>query len=195
MPNFYYRSGPNEFGPLTTSQLKELASIGRITADDDIRRGSGEWVRAALFPGLFDGLHRPSELAVNEMDVVTEAPPAPARPDELPLSQRDTAFESQITRPATVRPQQRAATGSQPAVNRATDEPPVAWPRAVSALCYLSSLLGLALGGFSLFDGRSVTAEVLGGVCFLVAILLLGCGCVINLLMRLLYSRPLRKTP
>lgn len=185
MPNYYYRSGPNEFGPLTASQLKKLAASGRLTADDEVRRGSGEWLRAALLPGIFDERPRASEVAINEMDVLTGLCPDPLS-QSPPRAERETAFEAQLTKHATkqseTRPRPSTSDMASAQAGRHSTRPSLAWPRAVSALCYLSSVLGVALGAFSLFSAQNVNREILGGVCFLIAILALGCGCAVRLL-------------
>ena len=54
MSEFYYRSGPNEFGPLTSNELRRLAQAGRLVADDEVRKGRhGKWLPALKLPGLF----------------------------------------------------------------------------------------------------------------------------------------------
>ena len=184
MAEYYFRSGPNEFGPLTTSQLKKLAASGRLTADDKVRRGSGEWVCASSLPGLFDGPSRRSDEAINEMDVLTARPPAGnGESADAPLAQRETAFEAHVTKHAEIRARGSSSQlASQRAGEPGGDRRTLAWARAVSALCYMSSVLALALGAFSLFIAQNVTCEILGGVCFLIAALALGCGCAIRLL-------------
>src|SRR5262245_12682192 len=75
MDEFYCRSGPNEYGPLTATELRKLAQVGRLVADDEVRRGrQGKWILAANLPGLFTLPIRREELAINEMDVVADLP-------------------------------------------------------------------------------------------------------------------------
>jgi len=184
MAEYYFRSGSNEFGPLTTSQLKKLAASGRLTADDKIRQGSGEWVRASSLPGLFHDRPRRSDEAINEMDVLTARPLAGnTESDDAPHAQRETAFEAQVTKHAEIWARGSSSHLASPrARERGRDQRTLAWARAVSALCYMSSVLALVLGAFSLFSAQNVACEILGGVCFLIATLALGCGCAIRLL-------------
>src|SRR5207302_9872255 len=74
MTEFFYRSGPNEFGPLDATELKQLAASGRLGTGDEVRRGrSGKWISAASVHGLFDTPKRRADQAINEMDVISDA--------------------------------------------------------------------------------------------------------------------------
>lgn len=185
MADYYFRSGPNEFGPLTTSQLKKLAAAGRLSDQDEVRKGrSGEWVLAGTVAGVFESPPRPQELAINEMDVLTGLSPglgdcAPS----VPQAERDTAYEAKVTREGNARlHNSHSDLPSRANAGRTRHGSLLKWAKAVGILCYGSSGLGLSLGGFSLLGSVSVTHEILGGVCFLIAIVALACGCAVNLL-------------
>ena len=61
MSEYYYRSGQNEFGPLTSNELRRLVQAGRLVADDEIRKGRyGKWLPALKLPGLFSISERQS---------------------------------------------------------------------------------------------------------------------------------------
>src|SRR5579872_1112785 len=101
MAEFFYRSGPNEFGPLTATELKKLAGAGRLAAVDEVRKGrGGKWIRAADVVGLFDRAPRQTELAINEMDVMvgTLATDLPLPAEAVLESDRETALEPPITK-------------------------------------------------------------------------------------------------
>ena len=54
MVEFYYRSGPNEYGPLAAEELRQMAREGRAIPSGEVRRGkTGPWVRADRVQGLF----------------------------------------------------------------------------------------------------------------------------------------------
>src|SRR5262245_66462088 len=96
MSEYYYRTGPNEFGPLTSNELRRLVQAGRLVADDEIRKGRhGKWLPALKLPGLFSVTDRHDEPAINEMDVMAaSAKPRisiPPPPDE---SDRETTIDS-----------------------------------------------------------------------------------------------------
>jgi len=54
MAEFYYRSGPNEYGPLAAEELRQMAREGRAIPSGEVRRGkTGPWVPADRVQGLF----------------------------------------------------------------------------------------------------------------------------------------------
>lgn len=185
MSEFFYRSGPNEYGPLTSTELKKLAGVGRLVAGDDVRKGrSGKWVSAASVQGLFSPLVRHEELAINEMDIVTDVQSAaPLEFDAAEQAGRDTAVDSQ-------------AESGEPAATRAPNSAPMSdrrlgdrwevllvhWATAVAGMCYFASLVGMLLGIFHLFGDQSQLHHVFIGICFLFALVGLASGCGINLL-------------
>src|SRR5579872_1888138 len=76
MAEFYYRHGPNEFGPLTAAELKEMAHGGRVVRKGEVRRGkTGPWVAAERVQGLF---------------VSASAPPIKQEPMHPPAEGRET---------------------------------------------------------------------------------------------------------
>ena len=189
MVEFFYSSGPNEFGPLTAPQLKKLADAGRLAAGDEVRKGrSGKWVAAAAVHGLFDRPVRQPELAINEMDVVADMPPEDlAAPWNIaPEAERETAVDPRIM--------EDSGNAAQSAESRLfpdarSNEPHgallVSWATAVGVACYLASAAGLVLGILSFIGSENIMQETFGAVCFLIAIAGAAGGCSINLLLSL----------
>ena len=69
---WYYRRGGVETGPVSSAELKEAASLGRVDADTPVRRDTDErWVPASKVRGL-------------EFDELIFPPPLPASPDPVP---------------------------------------------------------------------------------------------------------------
>ena len=53
--DYFIRRGDKQRGPMTSAAVRESASTGNLSTDDAIRRGdTGDWIRAADIPGLFD---------------------------------------------------------------------------------------------------------------------------------------------
>lgn len=53
--NWYYKLMGEEFGPLTSSELRQYAADGRLTRDAYVRRDNEDrWVSAESIRGLFD---------------------------------------------------------------------------------------------------------------------------------------------
>lgn len=50
---WFVRVGSREVGPISSAQLKELASSGRITPDSELKVAGGKWSRAGRVDGLF----------------------------------------------------------------------------------------------------------------------------------------------
>jgi hypothetical protein len=184
MSDFFYRSGPNEYGPLTPTELKRLVSAGRVVGGDEVRRGrQGNWVRAATVDWLFDKAKRDWEKAINEMDVMTEVrPPEAFEVAEVPEAKRETASEAETGQDLVVTPD---VPSRLPAERSPADLPGTiheSWAAAVAALCYLAAAAGLALGAFSFVGARNIEQQILGGACFLIAIVALAVGFAIRLL-------------
>jgi hypothetical protein len=185
MTEFFYRSGPNEFGPLDATELKQLAASGRIATGDEVRRGrSGKWIPAASVHGLFDIPKRRADQAINEMDVIAEIPigtalAVPAAPE----AERDTAADTAITSDKTVavrateRDQAPASTPTQSVYPQASG-----WALAVCAICYVMSLLAVGAGTWRLATAANEMQQIVGAVCLLIAIVSLAAGCAISLL-------------
>jgi hypothetical protein len=185
MTEFFYRSGPNEFGPLDATELKQLAASGRLGTGDEVRRGrSGKWIPAASVQGLFDIPKRRSDQAINEMDVIADIPIGTALATPVaPEAERDTAADTAITteKPVTA----RAAERDQSSASNLTQSPngqPSGWAVAVGAICYLTSLLAVGAGTWRLATAANEMQQILGAVCLLIAIVSLAAGCAISLL-------------
>jgi hypothetical protein len=186
MAEFFYRSGPNEYGPLTSTELRKLVQGGRLMAGDEVRKGrQGSWVPAVSIPGLFGQPIRHEELAINEMDVVAEI----SSLDRLESmaaaeSDRETAVDSE---------------GDSGDAVAARDREPVRLPQcepadrrhrllmqcatATAAVCYFTSLAGLILGLLSLFSEQTLQHQIYTGLCFLFALVGLTSGCALSLLL------------
>jgi hypothetical protein len=86
---WYIQHGGKQYGPLTSSKLKELAAERKITPSTSVRLGtSGNWVPAARVQGLFAAPAAAAPPAPAKAPAKVAAPPPPAEPDlfddELP---------------------------------------------------------------------------------------------------------------
>jgi len=185
MTEFFYRSGPNEFGPLDATDLRQLAASGRLGTGDEVRRGrSGKWIPAASVHGLFEVPKRRADQAINEMDVIAEIPigTALAMP-AVPEAERDTAADTAVTSEKTVaarateRDQSPAPTPTQSVHAQASG-----WALAVCAICYVMSLLAVGAGIWRLATAADEMQQIVGAVCLLLAIVSMAAGCAISLL-------------
>jgi hypothetical protein len=185
MSEYYYRSGPNEFGPLTSSELRRMVQAGRLVADDQIRKGRhGKWLPALKLPGLFSSTDRRDEPAINEMDVVAGAAaphfPHPRPPEE---SDRDTAIDSgpdsgeviagRVPHTASLR-HRRAVDDDDPLLVKSAG--------AVAFVCYFAAAAGLILGLIGLFGEQGLLNQIFSAVWFVFALVGLAGGCCIRLL-------------
>jgi len=74
---WYYKVMGQEAGPVSSSELRELAASGFLTPDIEVRKGAeGDWTEAGRVKGLFEG---PSRMLEDEEigDPVGRAPSAP----------------------------------------------------------------------------------------------------------------------
>jgi hypothetical protein len=79
---WYVQAGGKEVGPLSPSQLKGLASQGKITPDTKVRRGSdAAWVVASRVKGLFEA---PPAAAPKQSPNVAATPPKASAPPAPP---------------------------------------------------------------------------------------------------------------
>ncbi len=187
MSEFFYRSGPNEFGPLSEIQLRKLASGGQIVAGDEIRRGrSGNWIKAATLEQLFNRPQRVFEQAINEMDVMPDLRHSGRiETSEVFVAKRDTAFDSDTGEDvAPVRISQNRS-----AIEQKPRERPVplhvSAAGAIAVICHLAAVLGVVLGVFSLLGANNFEQQILGCVCFMLAIIALAAGCALQLLLEI----------
>ena len=201
MAEFFYRCGPNEYGPLTSAELKRLAQTGRVGAADEIRQGrSGKWVLAETVPGLFPhlvphrevtinrdrGSHR--DLAINEMDVVTEIPPANiAERGVGSIAESDTVVGSaaESHEVPSLRHSAHAPHPPHSAIEK-SDAVPVRRSLAVAGLCQAAAALGLAaVVAMLVFGERSLLYGVFAGVGFLISVIAFAGGRTIKRLLDL----------
>jgi hypothetical protein len=183
MSEYYYRSGQNEFGPLTSNELRRLVQAGRLVADDEIRKGRyGKWLPALKLPGLFSISERHDEPAINEMDVVAGSA-APHFPHVRP-SDRETAIDSgadsgevvagRVPHPGPHRNRRRVD----------DDEPLlVKVASAIAAICYFAAAAGLVLGVIAVSSEQGLLNQIFSAVWFVFALVGLVGGCCIRLLL------------
>jgi hypothetical protein len=186
MAEFFYRSGPNEYGPLTSTELRKLVQGGRLIAGDEVRKGRhGNWVPAMTIPGLFSQPIRHEELAINEMDVIAEVPaPDPVESVASAESDRETAVDSGGDSGEAVAARARKPVRlSQHDQTDRRDTRLVQCATAIGAVCYFTSLAGLILGLLSLFSEQTLQHQIYTGLCFLFALVGLGSGCALSLLL------------
>lgn len=82
MAEFYYRLGPNEFGPLAAAELRQMAREGLAVPEGEVRRGkTGPWVRADRVQGLFVTGSAP---AIGREPSSTPPPGPPVKFEALP---------------------------------------------------------------------------------------------------------------
>ncbi len=186
MADFFYRSGPNEYGPLSSAELRKLVQGGRLAAGDEVRKGRhGNWVSAATVPGLFSQPSRHEERAINEMDVVTDVPAADLLEfEEGAESDRETAVDSSADSSAGVPARvQEPVAHPRHAPDDRSDALLVPCATAVAALSYFTSLAGLILGVLSLFSEQTLQNQIYTGLCFLFALVGVVGGCALSLLL------------
>ena len=185
MSEYYYRTGPNEFGPLTSNELRRLVQAGRLVADDEIRKGRhGKWLPALRLPGLFSITDRHDEPAINEMDFVVEsARPHISLPRPSDESDRETAIDSSADSGEVIagRVPHAASTRDRRA---AEDDDPllVKSASAVAFVCYFAAAAGLILGLIGLFGEQGLLNQIFSAVWFVFALVGLAGGCCIRLL-------------
>jgi hypothetical protein len=185
MTEFFYRSGPNEFGPLDATELKNLAASGRLGAGVEVRRGrTGKWIPAESVDGLFDVPKRRNDRAINEMDVIVDVPvgAAVAIP-AAPEAERDTATDAPVTieRPVIARATEREPSPA-PSLPEAARDHSTKWAAAVAVICYFASLVALGAGTWRLASAANELQQILGAVLLLIAVVSLAAGCTISLL-------------
>jgi len=79
---WYVQAGGKEVGPLTPSQLKNLAGQGKITPATQVRRGSdAAWVAASRVKGLFEA---PPAAALKQQASPATTPPKVSAPPAPP---------------------------------------------------------------------------------------------------------------
>src|SRR5262245_35808898 len=191
MSEYYYRTGPNEFGPLTSNELRRLVQAGRLVADDEIRKGRhGKWQPALKLPGLFSITDRHDEPAINEMDfVVASAAPHISLPRPTDESDRETAIDASADSGEVIAG--RVPHAALPRNRRAVDEEDpllVKSASAVAAICYFAAVAGLVLGVIGLFSEQALVNQIFSAVWFVFALVGLVGGCCIRLLVTMRHS-------
>ena len=116
MPQEWYcQIMDSEVGPLTSSQLREMANTGRLKQEDLIRKGnSSRWITASQVKGLFTISRVPSTLRSQSQR--TEAPsfiqvssndprltsPSPPESGSLPVRRRTSFARQHLMRDETI---------------------------------------------------------------------------------------------
>jgi hypothetical protein len=107
MSDWYYAKGKQQFGPVSTDQLKMLAASGELTSQDQLwRPGMASWTAAAQVKGLF---------AASGTTTTTRPPPLPPRPtpspDSASMAGTAVSMEASTTKRSGLSKVQRAAIG------------------------------------------------------------------------------------
>lgn len=77
MSNWHYARGGEKHGPITTAQLKELATTGQLSPDDLVwREDMKDWRKASTVKGLFP------EATPSVATTATAPPPPPPQPGQ-----------------------------------------------------------------------------------------------------------------
>lgn len=104
---WYVKHSGKTVGPITSSQLKQLVSSGKVNAATEVRLGGdGRWITAGKIKGLIQGSTPRQVQMSSEQD--RSAPPQPSRPED-----------SSQTKPA----QKEAANPYQSTVSSENDRP------------------------------------------------------------------------
>jgi hypothetical protein len=109
---WYYAHDQQQMGPVSSAELKRLATAGLILPDDLVwREGMEEWAPAVRVKGLF-----PPREAAEPPSAEAGAPPAgPRPPTEPPLPASDVRLASPYP-PTTSPPTETVAAGAPPVV-------------------------------------------------------------------------------
>lgn len=76
--NWYYARGGEKHGPISSTELKQLATEGQLSPDDLVwREDMKDWKKASSVKGLF-----PEPSTPPETPPATPTPPPPPRPDQ-----------------------------------------------------------------------------------------------------------------
>ncbi len=91
--NWFYTSKDEEFGPVDSGRLRELAREGTITREDEVwREGLNDWISATRVDGLFD-----SSPTAPPVVRTTPPPHTPARQQSTPTPVPSTSESSAST--------------------------------------------------------------------------------------------------
>jgi len=105
---WYYKVMGQEAGPVSSSELQDLAASGFLTPDVEVRKGTeGDWTAAARVNGLFEG---PSRMMDEEVDgPVGRAPCArgPAQPSDRGQPAREPVAKPRPSPPSPSPPSRR----------------------------------------------------------------------------------------
>jgi len=94
MADFFYRFGPNELGPLTVPELRNLVAAGNLVPTGEIRKGRvGPWVPAENVQGLFPPLELAPQAPPVAIDEAEESDDA-GEPDETDEPEESVDLEA-----------------------------------------------------------------------------------------------------
>jgi hypothetical protein len=73
MAKWFYRSGSEEFGPVSSAEVRSLVKAGEIVTSTPIRKTDSEkWIKAERIKGLFDGIQpQPEEEEIDPLIAMT----------------------------------------------------------------------------------------------------------------------------
>jgi hypothetical protein len=191
MTEFFYRSGPNEFGPLDAVELKDLAGSGRLKPGDEVRRGrTGKWIPAESVQGLFGAPKRRADLAINEMDVIAELPVTAAVEAPCPpVAEQETSADAGLTAEKVIITrmiEREPESASSPIVPEGSHRQFPGFTIAVILACYFTALIAVAAGIWRLTGAANELQQILGTLLLGLAIVSLAAGCALGLLRRTL---------
>ena len=124
---WYYRVMGQEAGPVSSSELRELAASGFLTPDIDVRKGAeGDWTAAGQVKGLFEGHSR-----------------------MLPAEEVDGPLDRDPSGPGPARASDRSGSADEPVAEPPLSESPPSEPQAAEVAWYCQAM-GREIGPLSL---------------------------------------------
>lgn len=162
---YRYQHGGNSFGPVTATQLRELAIAGKLTSDDLVRRDDMQkWEPASRFKGLFENQATPAEASLSSSQpVMTVAAPA-AEKSTIPSGEPEPVLLKAGSMPAGKRLQEQIDK-LRPVADRYAKEFEIGTRPFVAALAGAAFLLVLLLSTFLAWEFNSIEmGKVLQGV-------------------------------
>ncbi len=151
---WYVQQGGKQYGPLTSANLKKLATEGKITQSTSVRLGdAGAWTPASRVQGLF---------------AAPATTPAPSPLDGIAPPLRAQVAAPPITpppAPLVATPVARPAVGSFGAPTKATPEPTGSMPaKILAAVALILGTLALATFWLPVFGAMGWIGIIVGGL-------------------------------
>lgn len=189
MARYHFRKGGTIFGPLTDAELREFAQRGEITAACEVRvAGTREWLPAVEVHGLLTAGHTSEPDAVDGISARTSAVAAAGVGTAHSVRrshglENASSVEIDFFNHLAEQPAEGASEVAAQADHKSPQPPAV--PRLIMAACYLAAAVAGSFGTIVFVKGQSAPQEILGVVCWLLAVVSLASGCVIGLLIDL----------